>query len=91
MRSFLFARGGVALAAALLLACGRPAAAGTDSTGATRSTPHAAPPGYTASACAAGFRLATIVRFPIGVGLGLAVCVAGVALDLDARLHRATD
>jgi hypothetical protein len=79
------------IGASLVLATPSPAIAGSraDSTHATSSAKGQTH--YSAAACAAGYRIATIVRFPIGVGLGLAVCVAGIALDLDARLHRTTD
>jgi len=61
----------------------------TDTTAANPPPPASRPASYSAIACAAGFRIATVVRFPIGAGLGLAVCVAGIALDLDARMHPA--
>jgi hypothetical protein len=34
-----------------------------------------------------GLRLATTVRFPAGVGLGLAVCTAGIVLEVDEWLR----
>ena len=30
-----------------------------------------------------GARLASRIRFPAGVGLGIAVCAAGIALEID--------
>ena len=92
MRSFPLARCLVALIA-WFVAVAQPVLAGSaaDSTGAQPGAARPSSPHYAAAGCAAGYRIATIVRFPIGIGLGLAVCVAGITLELDARLHRATD
>lgn len=57
-------------------------AAGADTTAARPATAH--PRGSIALASfRIGMRLATRVRFPTGVGLGLAVCTAGIVIELD--------
>lgn len=44
-------------------------------------------PGVAKASCAMGVRLALGVRFPVGFGLGLAVCTVGAVIEIDDWLH----
>ena len=84
----------LALTAALWLAIAAPAArtpaASVAAAVATQRSSHAAasrPFHLAKTSCAIGARLALAVRFPVGLGLGLAVCTAGAVMQLEDWLR----
>jgi len=65
------------------LAAAIPAMAEVADTTAARSAPTPAHGSIALASFHVGVRLATRVRFPVGVGLGLTVCTVGIVLEID--------